>query len=104
MVAAVLISLYLIVLHDLEHPGKLQLTDYNERQCNHCSRKEDDDTFDLIEHKSRKELRYTERLEEDHTYVGLKGSYPLRAQSVPAVRTVQIVILLLLQTVARERH
>ena len=58
------------------------MTDYNARQCNHCSRKRDDDTFDFLEQKNRRQLDYTERLEEDHTYAGLNGSYLLKTQSV----------------------
>ena len=59
----------------LEHPGKLRLTDYNARQCNHCSRKDMDDFDFIVNTNDKKKLDYKDRLEQDHTYTGMKGDY-----------------------------
>ena len=61
----------------LEHPGKLRLTDYNARQCNHCSRKDIDDLDFLVNtaQKKNKKLDYKDRLEQDHTYTGVQSDY-----------------------------
>ena len=59
----------------LEHPGKLRLMDYNARQCNHCSRKDIDDFDFVVNANQKKKLGYKDRLEQDHTYTGMKGDY-----------------------------
>ena len=49
--------------------------DYNARQCNHCSRKDIDDFDFVVNTNHKKKLDYKDKLEQDHTYTGMKGDY-----------------------------